>query len=117
MPVIKSKSTLVSAAIITPVLASTLILVGCAKDAEKSAPSESAPSELAPDKSAPSESAPSEAKTGDVIPSPTEEAPRAAIGDSAPEFKLVDQRGEVVGLSEIRSDSNVAVVFYRSAVW
>jgi len=40
-----------------------------------------------------------------------------AVGEKAPDFKLMDQTGKERSLSELLKDGNVAVVFYRSASW
>ena len=40
-----------------------------------------------------------------------------AVGAKAPEFKLRDQSGKVVALSELVKKSQVAIVFHRSADW
>jgi cytochrome oxidase Cu insertion factor (SCO1/SenC/PrrC family) len=45
------------------------------------------------------------------------EKPGPAPGARAPEFKLKDQNGREVALSELRKKGNVALVFYRSADW
>lgn len=37
------------------------------------------------------------------------------VGQSAPDFELKDQHGEVVRLSQFRGDTNVALVFYPFA--
>lgn len=39
------------------------------------------------------------------------------VGDTAPEFELKDQNGKTRTLKQALSDSNVALVFFRSADW
>ena len=39
------------------------------------------------------------------------------VGKQAPEFKLKDQNGKQVSLSEILKQGDLAVVFHRSADW
>lgn len=87
-------------------LASATLLLGCAKDAAKESSTSS-------DTPAAQESHEGEEK------SPREEPPAARIkvGDKAPDFSLVDQRGETVALADLTKEGSVAVVFYRSAVW
>jgi len=121
----KSKTILVTAsAIVTPVLASTLLLIGCAKSSEESEQTESQRSPKTEDvtRTTPNTSAGAVApqtipKTEALAQITPDNTPRAVVGESAPEFKLIDQWGKLVTLSELRSDSNVALVFYRSAVW
>lgn len=87
-------------------LATAALLPGCAKDAAK----ESSTSSDTP--------AAQKADEGEEK-SPREEPPaaRKKVGDKAPDFNLVDQRGERVVLADLTKEGNVAVVFYRSAVW
>lgn len=40
-----------------------------------------------------------------------------AVGEKAPDFTLKDQNGNGVTLSEMLEESNVALVFHRSASW
>lgn len=39
-------------------------------------------------------------------------APKIKVGDMAPDFKLVDQNGKIVSLSDFRGKKNVALAFY-----
>lgn len=87
----------------TRALASAALLLGCSKDAAK----DTSPGPAV-----------TQADEGDGK-TPKEEAPasRIKVGDKAPDFSLVDQRGQTVTLADLTKDGNVAVVFYRSAVW
>ncbi len=39
-------------------------------------------------------------------------APKIKVGDMAPDFKLLDQNGKIVSLSDFRGKKNVALAFY-----
>jgi cytochrome oxidase Cu insertion factor (SCO1/SenC/PrrC family) len=46
---------------------------------------------------------------------PTPPQPTVKVGQMAPDFKLVDQNGEDVRLSDFRGKKNVALAFYLFA--
>ena len=43
---------------------------------------------------------------------PGQPAPTVKVGDTAPDFKLTDQNGKDVSLSDFRGKKNVALAFY-----
>jgi cytochrome oxidase Cu insertion factor (SCO1/SenC/PrrC family) len=43
---------------------------------------------------------------------PAPPTPTVKVGDAAPEFKLTDQNGKDVSLSDFRGKKNVALAFY-----
>lgn len=45
------------------------------------------------------------------------ESPGLKVGARAPAFKLKDQKGKDVALSDLLKKGTVALVFYRSADW
>ena len=38
--------------------------------------------------------------------------PKIKVGDVAPDFKLLDQNGKIISLSDYRGKQNVALAFY-----
>lgn len=93
-------------------LTSTVLLLGCANRSANPAPSESGPT------SNPEPAHNSVPTKMDLeVVHAARRADRIKVGDMAPDFSLTDQHGKLVSLADIRRDSNVAVIFYRSAVW
>lgn len=92
-----------------------LFLTSCNESppAEPTAQTSPAPAE----KQAPSTADELTDTTEVTIEQPIELAEPLAVGDQAPDFRLLDQQGKERTLDELLADGNVALVFYRSADW
>src|SRR4051812_37077902 len=86
----------------------TVVLATAAAAFAMAAPQASKSTEKAKGPETKAESA--KAQTSAAVQAPAE--PKIKVGDMAPDFKLLDQNGKIVQLSDFRGKKNVALGFY-----
>jgi len=94
-----------------------LLLIGCGPQQEPVAKTGGEKQLTTGPQPAPPDSPPTKTQKQAPADPTADDAPGIAVGEPAPDFKLMDQDGQEQSLKQLIAEQNVALVFYRSADW